>query len=224
MKTLLFLFIPILSFAQTNEKTACEQKVEVMQEEIYKLATQLEDFINYERMYFIKTKEVETMKEIMRGYIVQIDSLQTLNLEVKRDNSELNKDNQELLKKLAILKTLLNDLGDKLLKEKDEELHLLEQELMKSIKSQEAISLPNRTRLTDFSLDYGELPVGAVIYLKLWVNDAGKVVMVEVIKDKTTIEDQKLIDHLVAQIKKQVRYNVVENSLLQAVFFKIEIE
>ena len=42
------------------------------------------------RQLFLARKEIQTMKGIMRGYIVQIDSLNTLNLELNRDLQNTN--------------------------------------------------------------------------------------------------------------------------------------
>ena len=42
------------------------------------------------RQLFLARKEIQTMKNIMRGYIVQIDSLNTLNLELNRDLEKTN--------------------------------------------------------------------------------------------------------------------------------------
>jgi len=53
--------------------------------EIEKLQKEVESGKMSARRYYKAKQEIETMKRIMRGYIVQIDSLNTLNLELTND-------------------------------------------------------------------------------------------------------------------------------------------
>lgn len=205
MKTFILLFLPLLSFSQSTTTDSLElvnehlmhrvQELELLSRDkeatIDALEQHIEVLMSQPDQLRMARYEIETMKKIMRGYIVQIDSLQSLFYQHRTSTNN--------------------------------ELELLRGELIRNMEFQEPRPSPERERLTDFNLDSVEIPQGTTISLKLWINDKGKVVLVQVIHDRTSTKDQELIDHVVTKVKQQVSYSALTNSPLQAMFLKIEV-
>lgn len=73
--------------------------INAQKERIQELLSQVESGKMTAHQLYLARKEIETMKRIMRGYIVQIDSLNTLNLKLSTDlevtTDNLNRTTQE---------------------------------------------------------------------------------------------------------------------------------
>ena len=82
-KTMLSTYDALLEKDQSQADSINKQK-----EEIRELMEKVEKGNMSARQLFSARKEIETMKMIMRGYIVQIDSLNTLNLQLTSDLDE----------------------------------------------------------------------------------------------------------------------------------------
>lgn len=105
------------------------------------------------------------------------------------------------------------------------EIELLSEELLKSIaqRGMPPAPLSERTILRDISLDgLSSTETAVQLVFKLWVNDAGKVVLLE-LQDGSTTNDAQLIQEISRRIKENLRYNTLQNAALQGVYYTVKI-
>ncbi len=81
-----------------------------------------------------------------------------------------------------------------------------------------------RIRLNDPILTDLKSNVNAYIYLKLTIDAQGNVVSASNIKSQTTTTNQILINKVIYQVKKQVKYNKDEGAPLAKVFMTVKVD
>lgn len=153
----------------------------------------------------------------------QLDSLRRANdlLRITMLNSQkdiLQIENDQLLQRFD---SLYNHS-----KAQNDELFLLREELLKAIKqrSETPMALPDRKSNNEISTENIFIEESEVmVAFKLWINDVGRVVLVEVLEGRTTTKDQELIQKIAKNIKEQLRYNSIKNTPIQAVFYTVKI-
>ena len=73
----------------------------------------------------------------------------------------------------------------------------------------------SRTRLNDPILNIYKTDIDIIIHLKLIINEDGKVISATNIASKTTTTDQEIINSVISEVIKQVKYNKEKNAGLQ---------
>lgn len=81
-----------------------------------------------------------------------------------------------------------------------------------------------RVRLTDPNVENLKSNIDAIIYLKLSVDAEGNVVNASNIHSKTTTTNQILINRVITEVKKQVKYNKLPGAPITSVFLSIKIK
>jgi uncharacterized protein (TIGR02145 family) len=82
---------------------------------------------------------------------------------------------------------------------------------------------PNRVRLNDPILPKYKTDIDIFVHLKLIINGDGKVVGANNITSKTTTTDQRIINGVISEVIKQVKYKEEKNAGLQFVYFTYKI-
>lgn len=192
-----------------------------------KMLELMKDQVEMERKKFMLEKETETLRKIMKGYVIQIDSL----------NTELRQARQgEIPKKSSGIRV----------KEPKNEDH--PKEPVQSFDnpfgtggSGNAGNVGNgygsgswgntgvgkrkeRVRFTNINIESLEIKEEATIYLKLTIDEMGRVIYVQNIRSKTTTTDQVLINKIMDAVKKQVRYSKDPGSPIVKQFYTIKVK
>jgi len=81
-----------------------------------------------------------------------------------------------------------------------------------------------RTRLNDASLPSYDTDFDSRIHLKLTINSNGDVVNASIIQSKTTCTDQRIINQVIAEVKRQVKYKKDPGAGLVYAFYTVQIE
>jgi len=81
-----------------------------------------------------------------------------------------------------------------------------------------------RTRLNDAVLPSYDTDFDSRIHLKLTINSNGDVVSASVIQSKSTCTDQRIINQVIAEVKRQVKYKKDPSSGLVYAFYTVQIE
>ena len=81
----------------------------------------------------------------------------------------------------------------------------------------------SRTRLNEPILPKYETEIDIYIHLKLEINEDGKVISAKNITSKTTTRDQEIINSVISEVIKQVKYNKEKNAALQFTFLTCKI-
>lgn len=80
-----------------------------------------------------------------------------------------------------------------------------------------------RIRLNDPKVDHIKTDVSVVINLKLTISEAGEVVSASNLASKTTTTDQRIINQVISEVKKQVKYNKDPGAGMVQVFLTVRI-
>lgn len=83
---------------------------------------------------------------------------------------------------------------------------------------------PERVRLSELNVDHMEIKSSAKISYWLWVNSDGKVMRFECIRSRTTTTDEKLIKNIGGEILKQIQYNQISGSMRDRVLFNVVLK
>ncbi len=80
-----------------------------------------------------------------------------------------------------------------------------------------------RIRLNDPKVDHIKTDVSVVINLKLTISENGEVVSASNIASKTTTTDQRIINQVISEVKKQVKYNKDPGAGMVQVYLTVRI-
>ncbi len=81
----------------------------------------------------------------------------------------------------------------------------------------------NRIRLNDPSLPSYDIDQDATLTLKLTINDMGEITGAIVVKSRSTLSDQRIINSVIAEIRRQVKYKADPGSPSVQVFLTVGI-
>ncbi|MFK7783696.1 MAG: hypothetical protein AB8B56_01200 [Crocinitomicaceae bacterium] len=230
------LLIAANSFSQSKKK-----QIEILQHQLdsisdanLMLAKTAEEQIESVRLSIKKlNKENEVLREIMKGYIYQIDELNAQNIELRAENDALsNKINQG---KDAEPKRRQHEPSDRvesgLTQSSDPFFDGGEESSnfdifsngMGSGEGTSKSARSERIRTTQLKIDHIEVDQTTKLSYWLWIDWKGNVIRFECLQSKTTTTDQGIINRIGHEIGKQVKYNKVESPHREKVLFHVVI-
>ena len=143
-----------------------------------------------------------------------IDSLQ-------REVEQLKLENQTLRGIMIDYVHFIDSINSKT-KDQQSEIDLLSTELLKSISNESLTMITDRKRLNEISIKNIFLSEEVIVRMKVYVNSEGKVVLVKVLNSKG-MGDSQVVDLVVTQVKKVIRYEPLEDAGIQTAFYTVKI-
>lgn len=157
----------------------------------------------------------------------QREQIEMLNLKLEEATvtiyqlSKLQLENETLRRIMSGYVHQIDSLNTMDLKQSSE-IDLLSTELEKLIKRQGVTSITDRKRLTETSMESVFVEEEIFVRMKLYINSEGHVVLVKVL-NTTGVQDLRIVDLIVANVKRDIHYEPVEDIPFQMAFYTIKI-